>query len=78
MLMMNHAASVNEQPGFVAPECRVSGKLRFIVADVVTRLFHRMNSDGLLHPGGKAKTEAFNAHEGVKTSSIRKQFGLGR
>jgi len=77
MVKMNHASSVNEQPGFVASECRANGMPRFIVADVVTRLLHRIDSDGLLHPGENAKTEAFNARVGVKTSPIRKQHGLG-
>jgi len=39
----------------------------FSAADIVMPLFRRVNSAGLQHPLGKAKTEAFYAREGVKT-----------
>jgi hypothetical protein len=65
-----HSGSNKGQPEFVALEGLASGMPGFNAADVVISLVHRVNAVGLSHPDGVAKTEAFNAREGVKASLI--------
>jgi len=53
-----------------ASGCLANGMPGFNAAYVVMSVLHRMNSSGLPHAGGIAKTEAFNAREGVTNPEI--------